>query len=347
MNELVTVVVPIYNVEKYLDRCILSILGQTYRNLEIILVDDGSPDNCPQMCDAYAEKDSRIKVIHKQNAGLGMARNTGLAQATGEYICFFDSDDFIAPETIETCVAAAREQNADLVVFGKEDVTPTGEVLKAYIPRTPKELFCGDEVVKILLPMAIHPNQKTGEDWNLIHSAWNKLYSMVVIRESGWRFASEREIISEDYYSLTELYGYLNRVCVLDRAFYRYTVNNTSLSRSYKPDRFERIKVFYNAMLSLSRRMGLAEELEQPIKGITFGFTIGAMKHIVTSRLKFRQRYRELQTIVKDESLQEIVRTTCYTGSNVQKKLLYEAVKHKLVWLCYLFVYLKNKHSAD
>ena len=87
---LVSVVLPIYNVEKYMDRCINSIINQTYKNLEIILVDDGSPDNCPQKCDDWGIKDSRIKVVHKKNAGLGMARNTGIENATGDYICFID-----------------------------------------------------------------------------------------------------------------------------------------------------------------------------------------------------------------------------------------------------------------
>ena len=135
-------------------------------------------------------------------------------------------------------------------------------------------------------------------------------------------------------------------MCVLDRVFYHYTVNNASLSRSYKPDRFERIKAFYKAMLSLSDKMAAKEILEQSIKGITFGSTIGAMKHIVASGLPLRTRYGELKKVVKDKTLQEIVKTTCYRGCNWQKKLLYWAVKHKLVWLCYLFVSLKNKHSA-
>ena len=96
-----SIVVPIYNVEKYLDRCIKSIVSQTYGNLEILLVDDGSPDDCPRVCDEWAEKDSRIKVVHKLNAGLGYARNTGIENATGKYICFFDSDDYIEPDTID------------------------------------------------------------------------------------------------------------------------------------------------------------------------------------------------------------------------------------------------------
>ena len=97
----VSIVVPVYNVEKYLDRCIESIVNQTYKNLEIILVDDGSTDSCPQMCDEWGLKDSRIKVVHKENAGLGMARNTGIDNALGEYIFFFGSDDYVDVTTVE------------------------------------------------------------------------------------------------------------------------------------------------------------------------------------------------------------------------------------------------------
>ena len=108
-NGLVSVVVPIYNVEKYLDRCINSIVNQTYKDLEIILVDDGSPDRCPEMCDLWGKKDKRIKVIHKDNAGLGMARNTGIENARGEYICFFDSDDYVDLQTIEVTLEKAKQ----------------------------------------------------------------------------------------------------------------------------------------------------------------------------------------------------------------------------------------------
>ena len=94
----ISVIVPVYKVEKFLDRCVESIVGQTYENLEIILVDDGSPDNCPSMCDKWAEKDSRIKVIHKENGGVSSARNAALYAATGDFIGFVDSDDWIEPD---------------------------------------------------------------------------------------------------------------------------------------------------------------------------------------------------------------------------------------------------------
>lgn len=103
MNPLISVIVPIYNVEKYLARCVDSIVNQTYKNLEIILVDDGSPDRCPQMCDDYAEKDRRIKVVHKNNGGLSDARNAGMAVATGEYISFIDGDDYVSDDFLNVC----------------------------------------------------------------------------------------------------------------------------------------------------------------------------------------------------------------------------------------------------
>ena len=108
MMDLISVIVPVYKVEKYLDRCVQSIVDQTYRNLEIILVDDGSPDNCGAMCDAWAEKDNRIKVIHKENGGLSDARNAGMAAATGEYIAFVDSDDWLHLEYISLLYRAAK-----------------------------------------------------------------------------------------------------------------------------------------------------------------------------------------------------------------------------------------------
>lgn len=115
---MVSVIVPIYNVEKYLKRCIDSILNQTYKNLEIILVDDGSPDKCPQICDEYAKSDKRIKVIHKQNAGVSAARNDGLAIAQGDLIGFVDPDDCIHPSMYEEMVNYLVSQDCDLVSCG-------------------------------------------------------------------------------------------------------------------------------------------------------------------------------------------------------------------------------------
>lgn len=113
-NVKISIIIPVYKVEKYLDKCVESVVGQTYKNLEIILVDDGSPDNCPVMCDEWAQKDSRIKVIHKQNGGLSSARNVGLDACTGDYIGFVDSDDWIEPDMYEYLLNIGTKNNADV-----------------------------------------------------------------------------------------------------------------------------------------------------------------------------------------------------------------------------------------
>lgn len=127
MSSLVSVIVPIYKVEQYLDKCIKSIVDQTYRDLEIILVDDGSPDSCPKKCDEWAEKDDRIKVIHKQNGGLGFARNSGLDIATGDYIMFVDSDDYLSLNAIEVMYNRSVRDGSDLVITKWATVYENGQ----------------------------------------------------------------------------------------------------------------------------------------------------------------------------------------------------------------------------
>ena len=127
---LISVIVPVYKVEEYLPRCIDSILAQTYKNLEIILVDDGSPDKCPGICDEYAKKDPRIKVIHKKNGGVSSARNAGLKAAIGDYIFFVDSDDIIAKDALRYLYSRAQKTNAELVVGGIVQSYPSGDVVE-------------------------------------------------------------------------------------------------------------------------------------------------------------------------------------------------------------------------
>lgn len=122
---LISVIVPVYNVEKYLDKCVDSIVNQTYKNLEIILVDDGSPDNCPKMCDDWARKDKRIRVIHKKNGGVSSARNLGINNANGECIGFVDSDDWIEKKYIQKLYETLIQEGADIALCGCNRVTGT------------------------------------------------------------------------------------------------------------------------------------------------------------------------------------------------------------------------------
>ena len=125
---MISVIVPVYNVEKYLDRCVKSILSQSFSDFELLLVDDGSPDRCGEMCDEYAKGDSRIKAFHKRNGGLSDARNFGIEKALGEYLMFVDSDDYIHEQMLETLHRLITENDADLAVCSAMDVFEGKEV---------------------------------------------------------------------------------------------------------------------------------------------------------------------------------------------------------------------------
>ena len=163
-NELVSVIVPVYKVEPYLDRCVASILAQTYPNLEVILVDDGSPDNCPALCDAWAQRDARIRVIHKKNGGLSDARNVGLDAASGAYISFVDSDDYIAENFIETLYDLLHEYHTDISAVHWKLVYADAPEVPAPLSSRNVTLFQGADAIRELFT----------EDTYACY-AWNKL----------------------------------------------------------------------------------------------------------------------------------------------------------------------------
>lgn len=343
MNEpLISVVLPIYNVEKVLRRCVDSVLNQTYRNLEVILVDDGSPDGCPAICDEYALQDPRVKVIHKQNAGLGYARNTGIEHATGKYICFFDSDDYIEPTTLEECCALAEKEKADLVCYGNTEETSQGKIMKTRVPTPPKALYCGEEVQRELMPMALAHCAKTGENWNLLLSAWCELFSLETIQKNQFRFVSEREIISEDFYSVLQYYSYCEKVAFIQKPFYHYIANPASLSKSYRADRYERIKVFLEKMNELSVKMGMKSELQERIKTVFLGITIGALKQIVCADLPGKQRRCAFKTVVNDDTMKTVLKDYDASGEGLFKRIFFWSMKKRFSLLSYGIIKVKT-----
>lgn len=338
---LVSIVLPVYNVEKYLDRCIESVVGQTYSNLEIILVDDGSPDRCPQKCEEWAKRDKRIKVIHKANSGLGYARNTGIEYASGEYICFFDSDDYVAQDTIEKAYATAKTSNSDMVLFGHYDVDAQGKIVKTYIPTAKKENYEGAEVQDVLLPDLISDDPETGKSTNLWLSACFCLYSMQLIEESNWRFVSERDIISEDVYSLLRLYKTVKRVAIIPEAFYYYCENEMSLTHTYRADRFERIKKFYLDCLDACNELQYNVDVKKRFAGPFISNTIASMKMIVIADLDKKEIITILKQIIDDSLLQKVVHEIPLNKEKRGKKLFLTAIKGKKYWLCYYLLRVK------
>lgn len=242
--ELITIIVPVYNVEKYLNECIDSLINQTYQNLEIILVDDGSKDKSGKICDKYRDLDNRIKVIHKQNEGLGYARNTGLKYAKGKYVTFIDSDDRADEDLIEKLQKGIHDTNSDTCIGGFKRITEQGII--TYKEKYEETIFDGSDVYNELFARMLGsaPNKHDA----IRMSVWNVLYSIDIIKEYKIEFPSERVFISEDIIWDSEYYKYSNRAVVIDSIAYNYRITPGSLTKKYKPDMLEKICFLYNEM---------------------------------------------------------------------------------------------------
>lgn len=214
-NDLVTIIVPIYNVEKYLKRCVDSILNQTYDNLEIILVDDGSPDNCGNICEEYATKDKRVKVIHKKNEGVSEARNIAISKSNGNYITFVDSDDVIAKDYVEYLHNLVIEFSADISLcsFAKFSTNIKKEDMNENI-----EIFSSEQALENLF------YQK-----NILTSCWGKLYNKKVF--DGLTFPKGINV-GEDLATIYKTFANSKKIVVSHSIKYFYFYRQSSAINS-------------------------------------------------------------------------------------------------------------------
>ena len=215
----ISVIVPVYKVERYLHRCVQSILAQTLADLEVILVDDGSPDGCGAICDEYAGKDGRVKVIHKENGGLSSARNAGLALAAGEYIGFVDSDDHIEPTMYEALLTALEGSGADMAICNYAYVDAQGQVderMQALSDLTDGVLSREEALKKLYTATPAYSFYVT---------AWNKLYKKSLF--DGLRFPEGR--LHEDEFTAHGLVGRCQRIATVGQTLYRYVQRGGSI----------------------------------------------------------------------------------------------------------------------
>lgn len=239
----VSVIVPVYRVEKTLERCVESIVNQTIEDIEIILVDDGSPDSCPILCDKLSEMDKRIKVIHKNNEGLGYARNSGLEIAQGEYIGFVDSDDYISRNMYELLYTEAKENDADASFCGICYVNK--KQIKYSQFEKEKKVFRGKSGIKEILMNRLAANPSEKDDSKYGATITNGIYKRNIIERYNIRFKSEKEYISEDTIFGMMLLSKSEVALMIPNHCYFYEYNPKSLTSSYRRDRYEKNKELY------------------------------------------------------------------------------------------------------
>ena len=214
---IVSVIVPVYKVEKYLKQCLDSIISQSFSDFECILVDDGSPDNCPNICDQYSEKDKRFRVIHQRNKGLSAARNTGIENSTGEWICFIDSDDCIHPDYISILYSTAKNYDAEVVSCGHISFFENDDISVKWESQTSSfvDIKTGKEVLEL--------HYKKGE---FSFNVWDKIYKRDVI--INYRFPVG--LYHEDQYYNTHVLPTCTRIVSISNSLYGYRLRNSSIT---------------------------------------------------------------------------------------------------------------------
>lgn len=340
MKPKISVIVPIYNVEKYLDRCIKSLQQQSLKDIEIILVDDQSQDNCPTMCDQYANEDSRIKVIHKKNGGLGFARNSGLEIATGEYVTFIDSDDFVALNTYEYIYNIAIEKNLDICYFRFCRYHSNNKISQVK-DWNKEEYFTGKEEIKKFLLEMVAPPSSDKLDIKYSMSVCKAIFKLDIIKNNNIKFVSEREIASEDLIFHLHLLPHINSIGYIPKAFYYYFINANSITNNYSKEKYLRlIKLLNQTEIELKKYFTYEE-----YKVHLYSQYLRIYKVIIEKELSLNNDF-----ISKYRRIKEIC-STCLIKRFFKEKFIYNfSLKNSIYVFCmkhnfplFFFLFYKSK----
>lgn len=337
---LVSIIVPVYNVEKYIKRCVESIINQSYSNLEIILINDGSKDNSGKICDEFKLKDKRINVIHKKNCGVSSARNEGLKHVRGDYITFVDSDDWIEKETIKTFInKLINKYNYDLIMYGF--MRDSG---KAY-----KQIELND---KVNIETYTNYNDLILEIETLIvteklNSLCNKIYKREIIDKIGVKF-DENISIGEDLLFNLEYILNIRSMYITNKVYYHYMIREEpSLTKGYKKDKFNQLIAVNDAMKNKINKTMIKEELLNSLKYIRLKNITSCFidLHKSDCNLTKNEKLEKINKILKNEKRNmKIDGDYKYLKKIKILSLIYTKGNSHLVYLLSYYMYIIKKN---
>ncbi|KRL79705.1 glycosyltransferase family 2 protein [Ligilactobacillus equi] len=338
----ISVIVPVYNVEKYLNRCVQSILSQTYKDLEIILVDDGATDRSGAMCDTYKNDDDRIIVVHKQNEGLGLARNTGLKYATGKYVMFVDSDDYIDSDVVAKLYDDLVSNMADTCIGGFTRVSSSNikEIHEnAYLGNT----FEGDSIKKILLPSMF--GKSPNDDKYTEMSVWKVLFTKSIIDSNNIIFPSEREFISEDIIFDIDYYSKAKKIYMSSCNGYNYCDNAGTLTTRYNPDRFSQQVKLYKELIKRTDKIGILVFCKERLDNTL----ISIARYSIKLEVKYRKKNgilhekKKIKEICENKVLKNVFNEFDNSQLPIGSKLINFFIKNKMIKPLEFIMILKSR----
>jgi glycosyltransferase involved in cell wall biosynthesis len=313
---LISVVIPVYNVEKYLSKAVESVIEQTYNKLEIILVDDGSTDNCAEICDSFAEKDSRVIVIHQKNSGLSGARNAGIKMASGDYIFFLDSDDYIEPDTLEFAVKNAQLYKTDLVIWG-------------YITEYENKQQ-PDKEIRVPDCLIYEGNNDLDYVPSCIGYAWNKLYNRDIIERNNLEFRHGVSLV-EDILFNRDYIAHVSRILFVDKCFNHYLQRNVPTLGTKQYDNALELKMMsLDAWQDILKKMCFKPDIRNSYISNMKYYTVSFFVRMTArnTELNFNERVKLIRRYLSDDDVKKLIGAIKTYG--IKNKVIYELMKLKV-----------------
>lgn len=333
MEDLISVIIPVYKVEKYIEQCINSVIEQTYKNLEIILVDDGSPDNCPQICDNYEKAEDRIKVIHKDNGGVSSARNIGIDKAKGKWIAFIDSDDWVEKKYIEKLYICAIKENADIVLCGYNRIVDN-KIEKINSSRKINKYSGNEYLINSL-------NPQTG--FGMCHM---KLINRKIIEDI--RFNETLEV-GED--ALFNIMITKNIKCAVhsNESLYNYRINTDSVVKRFD-EKYD--KKYLNSMLEckkyLNKKYCNNEEIMQNYYNyVAYHVMLVSVNYCFNpvNNITYLKKLEILREVCKYSEFKDGVEKSNYNNISLTRKITLFTLKHKLYFIASMICICRQKQN--
>ncbi|WP_148558124.1 glycosyltransferase family 2 protein [Terrisporobacter glycolicus] len=331
----VSIIVPIYKVEKYLRQCIDSIINQSLKDIEIILVDDGSPDNCPRICDEYKEKDIRIKVIHKKNGGLSSARNAGMKIATGEYIGFVDSDDYIENDMYKKMYNTAKKYDVDLVMSDYYKVNGNNRKEVSHI--IDGGFYNKEKIKTLIYPQLI---MKENIDYGPLLAVCYCLYKNSFLKSNHICFDEIIKYSEDNLFSSIVGYKAKSYYYMKKSYFYNYRYNPNSISTTYKPDS---LNVYIEMNNRLYETFYKCEEFNfnRQLHLHMIYYTFNYINQVNESKLSFKKKYMEIRNVLRNKEIRRAFDGLKLPNVNLKLKLCILMLKFKMTF-AYMIIRAKG-----
>lgn len=325
----ISVIIPVYNVEKYLNRCIDSVINQDGINLEVILVDDGSTDSSGNICDHYSKTNDNVVVMHQANSGQGLARNAGIDVARGEYIAFLDSDDYMSDGCYKNILKIIKENNADACAFSYTQHTPDGE--ECYSATVYNDKYVGKAIRKRFV---LHFFGDSIEDDNMRGvSSCMTVFRKDILINNHIRFKSEREVFSEDTLFNLDFCKCANCIITLSNTYYHYCLKSDSFTQAYMNNRLDLTEAFCKMLIDYSKEYEITDIVYKRINMVLWISIMDCIKQelIKTDMCSFGTTYKAINNLILDTKVQKNASEMSYSDLKVTQRALLFCLRNKLV----------------